>query len=44
MAALARIEWNGIPIDTHALSVLRMRWTHIQDELIASIDAGRGIY
>lgn len=44
MGAAARIEWNGVPIDTQALSTLRMHWTAIQKRLIERIDAGRGIY
>jgi hypothetical protein len=44
MAAAARIEWAGIPIDTGALDTLRTSWTAIQERLIDRIDAGRGIY
>src|SRR5262249_21327536 len=44
MAAAARIEAQGVPIDTEALAGLRSNWIAIQDRLIESIDAGRGIY
>src|SRR5262249_23726654 len=44
MKAAARIEHNGIPIDTVTLSVLRVRWSAIQDELIRRIDAPYGVY
>jgi hypothetical protein len=44
MAAVARMEWAGVPIDTEALNALRASWTAIQDRLIERIDAGRGIY
>jgi hypothetical protein len=44
MAAVARMEWAGIPVDSAALAVLRRYWTGIQDRLIEQIDAGRGIY
>jgi hypothetical protein len=44
MAAVARMEWAGIPINAEALGQLRMNWTAIQDRLIERIDAGRGIY
>ena len=44
MAAAARIEWTGIPIDAGALDSLRANWTAIQERLIDRIDAGRGIY
>jgi hypothetical protein len=38
MAAVARMEYAGIPIDTTRLALLREHWEHIQDELIAEID------
>jgi hypothetical protein len=44
MAAVARMEWTGVPIDTEALARLRGGWEDIQGGLIARIDAGRGIY
>jgi hypothetical protein len=44
MAAAARIEWAGVPLDTAALARLRSGWGGIQDALIARIDAGRGVY
>jgi hypothetical protein len=44
MAAVARMEWNGVPVDAGALAMLRESWTTIQDRLIARIDSGRGIY
>lgn len=44
MGVVAKIEWNGIPIDVEALQRLRESWPSIQDRLIDSIDAGRGIY
>jgi DNA polymerase-1 len=44
MAAAARIEWNGIPMDVDVLDWLRANWTGIQDRLIASIDREYGIY
>jgi DNA polymerase-1 len=34
MAAAAAMEWNGVPIDVSALTLLRERWTDIQDDLI----------
>jgi len=37
MKAAAAIEWNGIPIDTVTLGLLRRHWTGIQDELIAEM-------
>jgi DNA polymerase I len=44
MAAAARMEWTGVPIDTGTLARLRTGWEGIQEALIARIDAGRGIY
>src|SRR5262249_13259601 len=44
MAAAARIEWNGIPIDTDTLDRLRAGWGDIQETLIVRIDAPYGVY
>ena len=44
MKAAAAIEWNGIPIDTATLGLLRRHWTGIQDELIAEIDRDYGVF
>jgi DNA polymerase I len=44
MAAAAAMEFNGIPIDVPTLELLRKHWTDIQDDLIAEIDAGYGVY
>ncbi len=44
MAAAARMEWNGVPIDTATLKRLKGNWDDIQDHLIAAIDANYGIY
>ncbi|MGA2255665.1 MAG: DNA polymerase, partial [Thermoguttaceae bacterium] len=44
MAAAARIEWNGIPIDVEALRTLRANWDGIHDRLINKIDQDFGVY
>jgi DNA polymerase-1 len=44
MAAAAAMEFNGVPIDTEMLALLRTHWTGIQDGLIAAIDADYGVY
>jgi hypothetical protein len=44
MKAAAAIEWNGTPIDTETLELLRRHWTAIQDELIAEIDHSYGVF
>jgi DNA polymerase I len=44
MAAAATMEWNGTPIDTATLELLREHWTDIQDDLIAAIDTDYGVY
>ena len=38
MAAAARMERNGVPIDTETLARLKRHWLDIQDHLIAEID------
>jgi hypothetical protein len=44
MKAAAAMESSGVPIDTEMLALLREKWTDIQDQLIAAIDAGYGVY
>jgi hypothetical protein len=44
MAAAARIEWNGVPIDTDTLARLRERWDDIKSTLIYDIDQSFGVY
>jgi len=44
MAAAAAMEHAGTPIDVPMLEVFRQRWTDIQDQLIAEIDADYGVF
>jgi DNA polymerase I len=44
MKAAAHMEHTGIPINIEALRILRDHWTAIQDQLIARVDAGYGVY
>jgi hypothetical protein len=44
MAAASAMEHNGTPIDVDMLARFRERWTDIQDDLIAEIDADYGVY
>jgi DNA polymerase-1 len=44
MAAAARIERAGVPIDTVTLERLKRHWFDIQDQLIADIDADYGVF
>jgi hypothetical protein len=44
MAASARMEHTGVPIDTATLELLRANWEGIQRRLIASVNAQYGIY
>jgi DNA polymerase I len=44
MVALARMERNGVPIDTTTLGQLKLHWQDIQDQLIAEIDKDYGVY
>ena len=38
MAAAARMEWMGVPIDMETFPALRARWGDIQDDLIRRMD------
>ncbi len=44
MTAAARIEQNGIPIDTSLLKKLQICWKDIQDALIQRVDVDYGVY
>jgi DNA polymerase family A len=44
MAAAARMETNGVPIDTDTLELLRRHWSDIQDQLIAEVDRDYRVY
>lgn len=44
MAAAARMEWNGIRVDTEALDSLRTNWDTIKSRLIATVDAEYGVF
>jgi len=44
MAAIARMEWRGVPIDAEALGLFRSNWQIVQDRLIERIDKTYGIY
>jgi DNA polymerase family A len=44
MAAAARTEDCGVPIDTDALERLRRGWPTIQDRLIARVDQDYGVF
>jgi DNA polymerase-1 len=44
MAAAARIEWTGVPVDVESLELLRARWDNIKSELITEIDADYGVF
>jgi DNA polymerase I len=44
MAAAARMEHNGVPIDTTTLGQLKVHWYDIQDQLVAEIDKDYGVY
>jgi DNA polymerase-1 len=44
MAACARMERVGIPIDTETLGTLQKNWKAIQAKLIADIDRDYGVY
>ena len=44
MTATARMERNGVPIDTATLDQLKRHWLDIQDRLIVDIDFDYGVY
>lgn len=43
MAAVAQMEWHGIPIDTNELSMMQ-HWSSIQERLIDAINPRYGVY
>ena len=44
MAAVARMEFTGTPIDTERLALLRENWAGIKGSLIQRVDSRYGIY
>ncbi len=44
MQAVARVEWNGVPIDRASLDLILGHWDGIRAELVRKIDADYGIY
>ena len=44
MAATARMEQRGIPIDSATLNELQRQWSTIQDRLVADVDGDFGVY
>jgi hypothetical protein len=44
MAAAARMEWAGVPLDTEALDRLRGGWETIKGRLIEEVDRSYGVF
>jgi DNA polymerase I len=44
MAAVAAMEFNGVPIDVGTLNALRNRWEAVKGRLVERIDADFGVY
>lgn len=44
MAAVARMERNGIPLDVETLNRLKQHWPEIQERLIGAVDKDYGVY
>jgi hypothetical protein len=44
MRTAARMEYNGIPVDTATLALLREHWDWLQSEMIRVVDADFGVY
>ncbi len=44
MAAVARMEWNGVPVDVTSLRALELNWENIKEDLVAAVDENYGVY
>ena len=44
MAAVAQMEWNGVPVDSGTLALMQENWTEIQNHLIAAVDVDYGVF
>ena len=44
MAASAKMEWNGVPIDAETLGQIRAHWVDLKTELIEFVDAEYEIF
>src|SRR5262249_43127172 len=44
MAAAARMEWTGVPIDVETLDHLRENWDGMKSQLIEAVDSRYGIF
>lgn len=44
MAAAARMEWTGVPIDVEALARLRANWDAIKARLVREVDRDYGVF
>jgi hypothetical protein len=44
MAAAARIEWAGVPLDAELLDRVRTHWTRIKHRIIAAVDSSYGVF
>jgi hypothetical protein len=44
MAAAARMEWAGVPIDLEKLRGLRANWEHVKSRLIREVDRDYGVF
>jgi DNA polymerase-1 len=44
MAAAARMEWSGVPVDVAALERLRRHWEAIKARLVAAVDGRYGVF
>jgi hypothetical protein len=44
MAAAARMEWAGVPVDIEALGPLRQNWERIKHRLVAEVDRDYGVF
>jgi hypothetical protein len=43
-AAVARMEWTGVPVDVETLSRLRENWGRIKGRLVSAVNRSYGVY
>jgi len=44
MAAVAAMEWTGVPVDLEALDILRRNWKALKGRLVEQIDKDYGVF
>lgn len=44
MAAVARMEYRGVPVDVETLTALRQNWARVKSQLVRAVDREFGVY